>query len=342
MIASDLKELVSSNGTYAHQFYFDAIELYEPERVQKIKWEQGITEELHGIIKNLLARAVSSVVSVWLTGISEAGVEPPKVKLSLKSLVLKIKMPMIFVQRWLINRYMKNTSKKILREIKKKGIPYDSLPPDDRLQIDVFVQVDKEGKLDMTNALKSYEKCRKRKVRKVKRLGLVKKRPLYEDEEAEKPKEKREEKPEIKVKEKEVRKVKATETREGKEKPEKKTKKKVWHLSPDDPIEEAREIGKKTAAKLEKAGIHYVKDLLTADYSQIEKAGVRIRKSDFERWKVETKLMLEILGLRVKGAFFLYGCDITSKEDLQKMTKAELKNRLKEFLKTSRAQSFAR
>ncbi len=247
-----LDEEIIKGATRSHEYYFDVITMYDPSKANKNKWEDGIPDELHEIIKQILEEATSLVHGAWLDAIKEAAIKPPKTNLTFTSFIMRIKAPIYFVKKWLANRYFKTTTKKMLKELREKGTVYQSIPPDDRLQIDVFIEMEKDGKLDMSSAIESFEKRRNTKLDEKYKKGMI-------------PRKKKEISP-TKARTKE----KAQKDKMSEEKTSEKDSRKRRGLQVNDPIVDAPEIGRRTAEKLSKVGINTVGNFLDASFEKMK------------------------------------------------------------------------
>ena len=107
-------------------------------------------------------------------------------------------------------------------------------------------------------------------------------------------------------------------------------------LDPDDPVIDAPSIGRKTAKRLNRVGIFTVQDLLDADEDEVASTlNVRhITPDVLIDWQAQTKLMIEVPGLRVHDAQILTGSGIRSAEDLSAASAREVFRSAMDFLIT--------
>ncbi len=117
-------------------------------------------------------------------------------------------------------------------------------------------------------------------------------------------------------------------------------------IYPADPVIKAPEIGLKTARVLQSAGITTINDLLNLPIREIQerlaKVGKRVYRATIYKWKIETKLMMEIPTLRIRDVKYLYEIRIRSRKDLLKYTPEELMKRIEAFLNTREGQALAK
>lgn len=107
-------------------------------------------------------------------------------------------------------------------------------------------------------------------------------------------------------------------------------------LDPEDPVIDAPSIGRKTAKRLNRAGIFTVQDLLDADEEEIASMlNVRhITPDVLLDWQAQTKLMVEVPGLRVHDAQILAGSGIRTAEDLSEASARDIFRSAMDFLDT--------
>ena len=107
-------------------------------------------------------------------------------------------------------------------------------------------------------------------------------------------------------------------------------------LDPDDPVIDAPSIGRKTAKRLNRVGIFTVQDLLDADEEEVASTlNVRhITPEVLIDWQAQTKLMVEVPGLRVHDAQILTGSGIRSAQDLSAASARDIFRSAMDFLTT--------
>lgn len=157
-VVRDPKSFVISLAEYSHRHYFDVIDNYDPSKGFQFRWDLGINEKLHKLNIELLSRAIWAVASIYQTAIKESRVKPPKVGLSLKTLIAMLKVPAYIISRWLEWRYMKKVTKRMLKEYREKGRILDSLPPDDKGLVQLFMEMKKKSILKMGRPQKETKK----------------------------------------------------------------------------------------------------------------------------------------------------------------------------------------
>ena len=109
----------------------------------------------------------------------------------------------------------------------------------------------------------------------------------------------------------------------------------------DNPIEMAPEIGTKTGARLRRAGVKTLKDLLLTPVLEILRMfpGRKPSRKTIVRWKYETKLMIEIPNLWVRDVIWLFEIGIKGRKDLLKHNPKDIINKINILLQTRHGRS---
>ncbi|TWT36350.1 hypothetical protein KOR34_12550 [Posidoniimonas corsicana] len=124
----------------------------------------------------------------------------------------------------------------------------------------------------------------------------------------------------------------------------KKPKKLKFYLETSSPIVDAPSIGPKTAAKLQKAGVRTVGDLLDADPELLADKldSRRIDAETLVAWQHQAQLVCRIPQLRGHDAQILVECGFTRPEELASMKPAELFGFVEPFCSTAEAERIIR
>ena len=117
-----------------------------------------------------------------------------------------------------------------------------------------------------------------------------------------------------------------------------------YRLSPGSPVVDAPSIGPKTAARLEKAGIITVGDLLLAEPEGLANA-VRVKHitaDTIRQWQREATLVCRVPELRGHDAQILVASGITEPEELAACAAAELLEKIAPFVASDEGQRLLR
>ncbi|MHA1897711.1 MAG: DUF4332 domain-containing protein, partial [Promethearchaeota archaeon] len=279
------------------------IDLFDVDKASDYKWGIAYSEELIKITIDVLSRAINGYAALLRAAIKEAGVEPPDVSLTMQSFLKGLKIPIYWLKKKLDKRQKKKATKKIEKEYRKKGDVFKSLSKDDKTVVKEYKYAKDQHKdwIDWPSG--------KRKSFSKKSGPKASSTPAKEKEHKT-----------IKQKEKPVKKEPRKDGRQQK------TKKLKYYLHLEDDIEEAPEIGGRTADKLKNIEINLVKDLLNMSASEVaSKLNNRyIQEDDVKKWQIESRLMIDIPGTRVHDVKIMYKIGITDKKDLLKYKSEEL------------------
>ncbi|MFX0067078.1 MAG: DUF4332 domain-containing protein [Candidatus Hermodarchaeota archaeon] len=127
---------------------------------------------------------------------------------------------------------------------------------------------------------------------------------------------------------------------EPKAKPKPKPKATKGHLALKDDVEDAPEIGKKTAERLYAINIKTVQDLMEANpadiVSQLDVSW--LKADDVKRWQEECQLMLDIKVLYGHDAQILWNCGYKTKQQVASANPSKLLNEAIEFAKSKQGE----
>ena len=128
------------------------------------------------------------------------------------------------------------------------------------------------------------------------------------------------------------------------DRPRERSRKMQFHLQLTDDIVNAPSIGPKTAERLRDAGVRTVAEFLAAEPVQLagQLDNRRITRAIIEAWQSQARLACRIPNLRGHDAQILVACEITSVEDLARMSPDELWDRIRPFLRTNECKRIIR
>ena len=350
-----LEDIIKEGAIIANSYYEDVLDHYKVE-VGKKNPASGIDEPLLRVTAMILGRTVSTLTQVLERAIREAQITPPKYDLTFKSFILSLQIPIFWITRKLEDRKMIKQLKELETEFQEKGRVDEKLAEDDKFIRRAYAKEIRKINLEQLNQLpvkqtgtkyraaqikpkkakpKLYttkptpnskiisEFQRRIKTKKTKLTTTTSQEPIPQKPTPQKPKNEKLEKKEPVKKE------------PKREEPMEKQKPLRYYVHLNDDIQEAPEIGKRTAEKLKSIGIMTVKDLLEKTSEEIAHAlkHSRITARDVERWKVETKLMLTIPFLRGYEAKLLYLAGYVNAESIQQANPEELYSKISEILK---------
>ncbi len=324
-----IKDAVIKAAFDSFNYYTESIVEFDLAAATREGPPAGIVPRLVEINAHLLEGAISLTGSVWMRAIKEAGVKPPRVLSILVALKDAILSPIKMGKKAKEEKEHAKIVKAMTHEFKRTGDVNKSLTPDEKGQIKYFDELDRKGHLKKPKLRRRHQSRKTRKT-KVKPEPTIKKSKTKVAVEHEKKKLPEKTKPKTEP-------AKIPE-RKTKEKPSKtkKSRKRGPYLFAEDPIEDAPEIGKTTAKRLNDVGIITVKDLIEADPTELAKklAHRRIKPDDIARWQKESKLMMTVRVLRGHDAQILIGIGYDTKEKLANANPDEVLKKAREFVAT--------
>lgn len=125
-----------------------------------------------------------------------------------------------------------------------------------------------------------------------------------------------------------------------KPKPKPKPKAAKGHLALKDDVEDAPEIGKKTAERLYAINIKTVQDLMEANPADVaSQLNVSwLEANDIKRWQEECQLMIDIKVLYGHDAQILWNCGYKTKQQVASADPSKLFNKTLEFAKSKKGE----
>ncbi len=331
-----IQQAVKNGAFDSFDYYTESIVEFDLAAATREGPLAGIVPRLVEINSHLLEGAISLTGSVWRKAIQEAGVKPPRVLSLLVALRDVILSPIKMGKKAKEEKEHGKIVKAMTHEFKSTGDVNKSLTPDEKGQIKYFDELDKKGRLKKP---KLRRKRRSRRTRKSKRK--TEKSPKHV--ETAKPITKTQT-----VVEKETMPIAQTTTtkmtkktkkeKAPREKKVKEKRKRGPYLFAEDPIDDAPEIGKTTAKRLNQVGIITVQDLLDANPEELAKklSHRRIKADDIARWQKECKLMMSVRVLRGHDAQILFGIGLDTKEKLANADPDEVLKKALDFVATKK------
>lgn len=331
-----LATMVVSGAQAAFEHYEVLIDHYDLELGVRNP-TAGFDQECKDRIAGLIGHATIGFARILDRAIIEAGMIPPRTNVSLAGVLSKLSTPLFWITNKLADSKDRTAVRDIYNEVQEQGRAIESLPDDlrevRRLHAEEVLNVSEEDLAEQqVTAFGSRHGLgatpRERSRRPVFTLPTdVVKEPKLKPERKKKKKKKRDEN---------------EETAEGEgdffnDGPR-------FYLTVSDPIVDAPSIGPKTAARLKKASVLRVSDLLEANPESVaEEIGSRHIDADTIReWQTQSYLQCTIPGLRGHDAQILAGVGIETPQDLFAMRADELLELANDFAATDEGQRILR
>ena len=306
-----LKKMVQRGAEYAYPHYDMLVAQYDFDQgVQDPP--SGLNEDSQRILAGLIIYASMGFARILDKGFAQSGIIPPAVNLTPQTVLAGLKIPV----RWVVNKLAdKNEKALVLQmydEFQRTGTVEVNLPEDDRIVRDLH-----EKEVLAPKPPGSLAKALYTIHAKMQKADGV----FAKNDEEKSPVTPENAKPEIKQR----------------------VSHKVY-LQGEDDVEKAPSIGKKTAARLMKADIKTVSDLLCVDPQMIsDKVGMRyITKAVVKDWQDQARLVCTIPGLRGRDAQLLTGCDYRDIDFIAAANPDELLVKVKDYCQTSKGQRIIR
>ena len=304
-----VERMVKKGAEKARVSYETLVEAYDFDKGVKNPPE-GLDDKSRIIISELITYASRGFAHIMDRAFKEAQVNPPEVNLTATTVLSTLQMPI----RWVTNKIADQSERKLIEamynELQETGKVEENLPEDDRIVRDLYVQEVLEPKKPGSLA-EALDKL-KAVVKEVKKL----------DEKAS-----------------------AKQEKSSKSKPpqEKASRVKIY-LSHDDDVEKAPSIGKKTADRLNKAGIATVRDLLSADPETIalELKVKYITPALIKEWQDQANLVCKIPHIRGHDAQLLVAVENRTVEQIAEANIDLLLAKVLEYAKSSQGKRIVR
>jgi predicted flap endonuclease-1-like 5' DNA nuclease len=348
-----LEQMVKGGAKLSNPHYETLIDHYNFALGVK-KPELGLDQEIKDVVARLIGHATVMLARILERAFAEAAVVPPKVGLTLDTLVAAIKAPIQKVLAALDNEKDKDLVRAMYNEYRRTGKVRETLPEDDKLVRKLHAMEVLRVPLSTIDAAwpretgtahgtgrpaRDTKKARaqakpqaKPKPAKAKRIE-----PLVELPEAQVIKPAKAAAPAAKpvtaapARLTEALKAAAATTPPGR-------------LSHESPVELAPSIGPKTASRLTAIGIHTVEDLLQAEP---EDAATRLKFKHINArlirdWQAQAELACSIPGMGSIAAQLLVAVGVRDPEDLANADPEMLINMMDEFCDSADGQRMLR
>lgn len=363
-----VSDMVRAGAERSHIYYQVFIDHYDLD-AGVANPPAGLDETLHTAIADLVAYATAGFAAILSRAFEEAAVSPPKVNLTLQGYIETLDIPLRWITAKLEDAGDRRTVEKMYAEFQKTGKVIKTLPADDKAIRALHAKEVRRIPLKQLNAeaiaplgtlnenrlaaapppelvlsdaaalpvddvppTELAELARRDPVRVPGRslLGTRKRiaeRGLEPVEAAPEP---------AAAIEAETPAIVPETALAGEPLEDDTAPRRMATITREDPVVEAPSIGRKTAKQLAKAGITTIGDLLDCDADMVElELNVRHITSEAVRaWQDQTRLMMDVPGLRVHDAQLLVGAGITTRDDLAGASAHTIFELAMEFLST--------
>ncbi len=305
-----LERLVRKGAAKARTHYEVLVASYDFKAGAK-KPPEGLNNASKIILAELIVYASVGFAGILDRAFQDAAVIPPHVNLTLEKIFSGLKIPVKWVTNKLEDRAERKLVLNMYNEFEQTGKVEKYLPEDDRLVRDLYYEEVQDPKKpgSLAEALKNL-KAVAQQMRDVDNASALKEKAR-----------------------------RSIEQKNTVASPDRRT---TLHVS--DLVEKAPSIGKKTASRLNRAGINTVNDLLKANCKQVSKdlnLGY-ITPQKLKDWQDQARLVTEVPGLWGHDAQLLVAVECRTAEILQKAKPEELLARLTDYIETSKGQRILR
>ena len=348
-----LEQMVKAGAKLSNPHYETLIDHYNFALGVK-KPELGLDQEIKDVVARLIGHATIMLARILERAFAEAAVVPPKVGLTLDTIVAAIKAPIQKVLAALDNEKDKDLVRAMYNEYRRTGKVRETLPEDDKLVRKLHAMEVLRVPLSTIDAAWPREtgtahgtgrptrdtkkaKAQAKPQAKPKPVKAKRIEPLVELPEAQVIKPAKAAAPAAKpvaaapARLTEALKAAAAATPPGR-------------LSHESPVELAPSIGPKTASRLTAIGIHTVEDLLQAEP---EEAATRLKFKHINArlirdWQAQAELACSIPGMGSIAAQLLVAVGVRDPEDLANADPEMLINMMDEFCDSADGQRMLR
>ncbi len=133
------REMVCDGAEYAHRYYEKLIAHYDI-HVGTVRPEEGLDDIARTCVAELLFYAAEGFGHILDRAISEAGVAPPQVNLTIDTVLAAMNVPAKWVEKKLSNDADKAIVRAMYDELKATGRVEHALPEDDRVVRDLYAR----------------------------------------------------------------------------------------------------------------------------------------------------------------------------------------------------------
>jgi len=322
-----VSDMVRAGAERSHPHYQTFIDHYDLDVGVKDP-PAGLDETMLEIVADLVGYATAGMATLMSRAIQEAAVAPPKVNLTIQGYIETLDIPLRKLSRKIADVSDRRQVERMYAEFQKTGKVVKTLPDDDKAIRKLH------AKQVLRVPLKQLD------AQELAPLGSARVKPL--DEAPVIKSEKPALKPEAKPKPAPVPEVKAAAKPDPKPAPQPVPVKEApkpeavsvseaepesapvesigghGALTRESPVVDAPSVGRKTARRLGKAGIMNVGDLLDCDIDETVHL-LNARHIDAEAltdWQDQSRLMMDVPGLRVHDTQILVGAGIRNAADL--------------------------
>lgn len=347
-----LEQMVKAGAKLSNPHYETLIDHYNFALGVK-KPELGLDQEIKDVVARLIGHATVMLARILERAFAEAAVVPPKVGLTLDTIVAAIKAPIQKVLAALDNEKDKDLVRAMYNEYRRTGKVRETLPEDDRLVRKLHAMEVLRVPLSTVDAAwpretgtahgtgrpardtkkaKAQPKTKPAKAKRIEPVVALSETQVVKPTKAAAPV------PSAKpvaaapaVRVAEAPKPAAAPTPPGR-------------LSHESPVELAPSIGPKTASRLTAIGIHTVEDLLQAEP---EEAATRLKFKHINArlirdWQAQAELACSIPGMGSIAAQLLVAVGVRDPEDLANADPEMLINMMDEFCDSAEGQRMLR
>ena len=346
-----LEQMVKAGAKLSNPHYETLIDHYNFALGVK-KPELGLDQEIKDVVARLIGHATVMLARILERAFAEAAVVPPKVGLTLDTLVAAIKVPIQKVLAALDNEKDKDLVRAMYNEYRRTGKVRETLPEDDRLVRKLHAMEVLRVPLSTVDAAwpretgtahgtgrpardtKKAKAQPKPKPAKAKRIEPV---VALSETQVVKPSKSATPAPAAKS-------VAAAPARMAEAPKPAAALTPPGRLSHESPVELAPSIGPKTASRLTAIGIHTVEDLLQAEP---EEAATRLKFKHINArlirdWQAQAELACSIPGMGSIAAQLLVAVGVRDPEDLANADPEMLINMMDEFCDSAEGQRMLR
>ncbi|MFA5950193.1 MAG: DUF4332 domain-containing protein [Hyphomicrobium sp.] len=324
-----LRDLVCQGADKSNQHYEKLIAHYDINQ-GVIDPPAGLDSVSRKVLAELIVYAAHGFALILDRAITEAGVAPPEVSLTLDTIIAAIKIPAKMLAKRLADAEDRRIVEAMYDELKATGRVEATLPEDDRVVRDLYekeIAAPRSARLagERTAAIASAGKAKKSKsLAGLSRAAAAPPALASAGHDAK-------------------RDHTATVTPLPSPKPSPSSSVRSY-LGPADDLERAPSIGPKLAERLATAEIRTVGDLLSCDPAAIatKLAHPRITADTIAEWRDQSRLMVEVRGIRGSHAQLLVGAGLRSRDALASADADKLCVDLLAFAATEKGQAILR
>jgi predicted flap endonuclease-1-like 5' DNA nuclease len=315
-----LEEMVRAGARKSHAHYDTLLDHYNLQAGRRNP-RLGLDQELKDCLAQLIGSAAVGFSRVLEQAFEEAGVEPPRLGVTLMGYLATLSVPIAWVLRKWNDRGQRAEVARVYREVKRTGRALRSLPADERevrrLHAEEVLQV-------------ALEELQERALRDTGTRHGEGAEPRLRSRKAV-----------TKI----VRPLSRIEGTRAAAQADAGIPKRVrFYLEPESDVVEAPSIGSKTAKRLSRIGVHTVADLLELDPEEAAEqlAAGHIDAQLVADWQAQARLVCRTPHLRGNDAQVLVACEIREPEDLLDMDPDELLPLVESFMDSQEGQRVLR